>query len=763
MKVLTSATSRRSMLWLAAAAVAIIFLGARLELSFDLSAFFPKRTTLRHDILVEQIRNGPGSRLLVIGISGAPHDELAEASKRLKEMLSLDAAFITVLNGEFPEETTAVPEPIQSYNLLMRDIDYSRDALQQALQSRLQDLAIGSGSTLLRLIARDPFLVTLDLLENLAPVDMSGEMWFAADGSAVLMAETHAASIDITAQAEAVHSVRRALADLSASTSLALELTGVGAFSVELEQIIRAETVKRSVFASAALLLVLLVVFRSLRLLLLAALPIVMGFLAGLTLVSLLFDKVHGITLAFGFTLLGIAVDYPLHLFSHAQHDSGHAAIRRIWPTMLLGLLSTMIAYLALAFSGSQGLAQLGIFTAAGIAVAMYVTKTWLPLLLDREPQPSTGDAQAPHTPSLRYTVAVVVLIVAFVAANRSLETDLWDDKLSSLSPVPAERLAADLALRSATVTPDMRYQLVLHSDSLESLLRDSESLDVLLANAVDDGLLKKWQSVTQILPSRRTQERRQSAIPSAVVLNDRLRAALADTPFRTDAFDPFITNANTAKSMPLLMPADIAATPLRSWLASHLIQVGDQWVALTSVARPAAMQLSRRVEQWNIAVEFVDLQAASVDLVRDYRSGTRNTMLVAALLIVGLLLYARMQFRRIVWIVLTVSSALATTVAVVVAQHGSLTVIHLVALLLVLGLGLDYALFLSRSESVSEQRATDKGVLACAASTSLAFGILAGSTIPLLKFLGLTVAAGSAASFLIAWSGSRIGSKNRR
>jgi predicted exporter len=110
---------------------------------------------------------------------------------------------------------------------------------------------------------------------------------------------------------------------------------------------------------------------------------------------------------------------------------------------------------------------------------------------------------------------------------------------------------------------------------------------------------------------------------------------------------------------------------------------------------------------------------------------------------------------------VLTVTSALAATTAVITALHGSLTVIHLVALLLVLGLGLDYALFLSRSESLSEQRATNRGVLACAASTTLAFGVLAGSTIPVLKFLGLTVAVGSAASFLIAWSGARTARKN--
>jgi predicted exporter len=80
----------------------------------------------------------------------------------------------------------------------------------------------------------------------------------------------------------------------------------------------------------------------------------------------------------------------------------------------------------------------------------------------------------------------------------------------------------------------------------------------------------------------------------------------------------------------------------------------------------------------------------------------------------------------------------------------------HLVALLLVLGLGLDYALFLSRTEPGEARAWTRKGVLACAASTTLAFGILAGSSIPVLAYLGLTVAAGSAGSYLLAYFGSR-------
>jgi len=755
-KRLASTAWRISLLWLAVAILAILILFGRLQLSFDLSAFFPQQTTLAHDVLVEQLRTGPASRLIIIGISGSDTAHLGEVSDQLNQALAADSAFVVVLNGEFNSDSAEIPEPVRSYYLLMRDVDYSRGALQEAVQNRLQDLAFGGGSTLLNLIARDPFLVTLDVLEQLAPVSASGDMWFSADGSAVLMAETHAPSIDIIAQADAIQSVREAFAALPDATTLNLEITGVGAFSIELQKVIQAEATRRSLMATAALLLVLFVVFRNLRLLLLAALPIGMGFLAGLTLVSLLFETVHGITLAFGFTLLGVAVDYPLHLFSHAEQDAGRSAIKRIWPTMRLGVISTAIAYLALAFSGSQGLAQLGLFTAAGVIIAVLVTRTWLPHLMTGIPGIQASIDHTQTQPALRYVAASAVLLIAAAFIWRSSGTGLWDDNLSSLSPVPAERIAADRALRSAAASPDMRYQLVMYNDSLDDLLEDSNAVDKLLAEAVEDGLLVSWRSVSQMLPSRQDQERRRLAIPDADVLSADLQDVLAGTPFKADAFARFVANAGNAKTLPPLTPAEIAASPLRSWLNSHLLQLDDKWVALISVAGLDVEGLSDRLEQSSLPVDLVDLQESSISLMRDYRNAARNTILVAAFIILGMLWYVRGQFRQTLWIGLTVSAALATTIATVIALHGSLTVIHLVALLLVLGLGLDYALFLSRTESASQRRATDKGVLACGASTTLAFGILAGSSIPVLKFLGLTVATGSAANLLIAWLGSR-------
>lgn len=747
----------RSAPWLFLAALAAILLATRLQLSFDLSAFFPRHTTLAHDVLLEQLRNGPGSRLVVIGIRGGKSAALEEATDRLRQTLAASPLFTSVQNGTFPDAEASIPEPIDSYYLLMKDVDYSRASLESALQERLRDLAFAGGDALLDLVARDPFLVTLDVLARLAPVDMDGEPWLSEDGSAVLMASTRAPATDLVGQGDAIAAVRGAFARLATADALELELTGVGAFGVELQETIRAEAQRLSILATAALSLVLLLVYRSLRLLVLSTLPMGMGFLLGLTVVATAFDSVHGITLAFGFTLLGVAIDYPLHLFSHARRSGGPAAaaMAAIWPTMRLGALSTAVAYLAIALSGSEGLAQLGVFTVTGVVVAALVTRFWLPSLLPA-PVPVTMPGGGRQSPTLAYLPAAVLLVLAAWVWHVAAPERLWDDRLSSLSPVPEQRLQTDMSLRAAAGTPDMRHQIVMHDDSLESLLVKSELVEQRLAEAARDGLLKSWRSVSQLLPSRERQAARQRAIPDGNALRARLDSVVSQTPFRPEAFAPFLEVAETASSLQPLEPADMSGTMLEPWLNSHLLQLEGRWVSLISVSEPDAAALGARVAEWGDGIELVDLMQSTATLMQDYRSGAISTLSVAALAIALLIWLQRRQLAQILWISLTVAVALATTVVIVSVFHGALTVIHLVAALLVLGLGLDYALFLSRTEQALERRATNEAVLACAASTTLAFGILATSSIPVLKFIGFTVAVGSATSYLLALAGSR-------
>jgi len=378
-------------------------------------------------------------------------------------------------------------------------------------------------------------------------------------------------------------------------------------------------------------------------------------------------------------------------------------------------------------------------------------------LFLARHEGAGTGSNTGPQQPSLTFLPVVLVVLLALVGSRFLPGHGFWDDRLTSLSPVPEDRLVTDGLLRSAAGTPDMRYQLVQHAEDLETLLRDSEAVDGQLQKAVDDGLLQSWQSVSLVLPSRHLQQQRQDAIPDGGTLHTRLDEAVAKTAFREDAFEPFEKNARSAKNLDPLTPTQFRDTPLSSWLDSHLIRAGGQWVSLVSMSGLDAQGLAARMRGWDPQAELVDLHQSSLDLMRDYRIGALKTISIASLFIIALLLFEQKQARKVTWIVLTVCGALAVTTVTVAALHAGLTIIHLVGLLLVMGLGLDYALFLSRTESGPEQAATRHAVVACALTTSLTFGILAGSSIPVLKFLGLTVATGSAASFILAYTGSRL------
>jgi len=98
------------------------------------------------------------------------------------------------------------------------------------------------------------------------------------------------------------------------------------------------------------------------------------------------------------------------------------------------------------------------------------------------------------------------------------------------------------------------------------------------------------------------------------------------------------------------------------------------------------------------------------------------------------------------------VYAAIAMTVACLLAFGEGLSLFHLVSLLLVLGVGLNYALFFNRAELGSEsERETSLALSVCFLTTLSAFGCLSTSRIPVLSAIGLTVSIGSALSLLNA------------
>jgi len=735
--------------WLLVVALTVWWLTASLRVSYDLGLFLPSPETLDEQVLVEQLGQGPGSRFLMLGLKDIGDQQFSAVSEALAE----NPLFSRVVDGELDDSAISVPETLERYVFHLSDTPLDRDSLALALEDRLADLSFIATPEFQQLIRQDPTLSALSVFEQLGRIQDADAGWITKDGVRVILLETSAPAFDLGAQAEAVSAIRNILAN--AEITSGFELSGAGAFGVELQETTRREATWRSMLASLALALVLLIAYRRWQWLVLGGVPMVTGALAGLVTVSLVFSEVHGITLAFGFTLLGIVIDYPLHLFSHARSHPLVKAIGGIWPTIGLGAISSLTAYLAIAVSGSQGLAQLGLFSAAGIGAAALATRTLVPamspdtMLQPVEPSPAPGQA-------FSWLPLALTIILAMVLLTLDREEPLWSNDLSKLSPLPDARLKRDNELRQAIGSPDMRYLLAGKSSELQPLLEATESLDLQLLEQAPPGAVDGWQTVTTLVPSESTQLRRVQRLPDDQTLTRALDEASDGTPFSSAAFTPFIERVAASRDLPLVSPKDWSGSPLEALVNTHLYRHGDHWTSIISLyGLRDRQQLSEWLKQ-NSDFSLVDLKAASESLVQRYR-GQVMQVLTFAIVAIMLLLFWRLSLGRMAWTLATVAAALIMTVAMIKTMQGSLSLYHLIALLLVSGLGVDYALFLGREEDTeADRKNSTHAVSACAASTILTFSVLAMSDIPALNAIGASVAVGSALSYVLARWGRR-------
>jgi predicted exporter len=272
------------------------------------------------------------------------------------------------------------------------------------------------------------------------------------------------------------------------------------------------------------------------------------------------------------------------------------------------------------------------------------------------------------------------------------------------------------------------------------------------LNRAVEQGDFGAYDHAARYLPSVEAQHRRQMALPAPERLRADLVAATSRTPFRSDAFEPFLQDVVQARQLTPLVPGALAGTPIEARVSSLLLQGEGHWtglVTLTDVRRPGALAtLASRVP----GATFLDLKTASEGLVAAQRDRILACLAVASVLLVVVVAIALRRPARIGRVLLPMAVTTFLTVAMLHACSVELSLFHLIALVLAAGLGLDYALFFERvADDPGEQRRTLHAVVVCSLSTFMVFALLGTSSIPVLRALGVTVALGVACNFILA------------
>jgi predicted exporter len=496
-------------------------------------------------------------------------------------------------------------------------------------------------------------------------------------------------------------------------------------------------------------------VYRSLRFVLLTLLPLGSGALAGMAAVAVYSGNLNGIVLGFGSALIGFANDYPVHLFTHLNAGEPVAAsIRRVWPTIRLGVLATVAGFGAMLFSGFPGLVELGVFSITGLLAAGLVCRWVMPAFL-------SGALNLPHWPGvfalldrgrqagLRVLLPLGLAVLAGV--NAWLATPVWDDDIAHLSPLPESSQRFDQELRAELRAPELNRIALIIGPTAEDVLQRTEALSGSLDEMVGSGALAGYDLAARYLPSAARQLERRAVLPDPVQLRRDLNAAARGLPFKPGSFEPFVAAVAAARGQPPLQPADLRGTVLGLALEPLLFGFEKQWVGLVTLGESTAPDRLAEVVA-NAGGRLVDLRMESTRLITRYRQETLTLLSLGAVVIVLLLRAGLGTWSAAVRVVLPMGLALVFTGTVIRVVSSGLSLFHLVSLLLVMGLAMDYGLFFNRPPADREDhRRTQFSLLVCTMTTLLPFGLLALSQTPVLRAIGLTVSVGAASAFVLA------------
>ncbi len=784
---MTRSDRRAVIAWLLGLAACIVVI-APTRFTADMSAFMPQRPSATQQLLVEQLREGALSRLLLIGLEGGAPAARAELSKQLAGRLAASPEFAGVQNGDAAALAKDRDLLFAHRYLLSPAVTaerFSVDGLRQAIGDSIELLASPAGLMIKRLLPRDPTGETMELLGALGadrgPASVHG-VWMSRDGrTALLMAQTVASGADTDGQEQALAWLQAAFAEARAQLPQAAEIrllvSGTPVFSVDARRTIRSEVERLAMVSGIGIVAVLMLVFRSWPALALGLLPVVSGALAGIAAVSLGFGHVHGLTIGFGTTLIGEAVDYSIYYFVQSRHggqgsegsDGNEGDWReRFWPTIRLGVLTSLVGFASLLFSGFAGLAQLGLYSMSGLLVAAATTRFVLPALRPagfRLPDTAAiGRAVAPLLGGLGrwrwLALGLAVLAVATLVAQRDR---LWNLRLAELSPVSPALLALDESLRGELGAPGQGYLVVVSAPGREAALAAAERVAGRLQTLVDQGVLAGFDTPTRFLPSRATQQARRAALPDREELARRLRAATADLPLRAEKLAPFLDDVDTARSVesqPWLDADAFKGSTLALAVEAMLLKragAPSGWSALLPLRAPAGGEIDAARVRAALSDEpgaiFLDVGREANRLYAEYLDEAIALSLAGFAAIAALLAVSLHSVRRMLRVMAPLVIAVLLVMAGLVLAGERMTLLHLVGLLLTVAVGSNYALFFDKDSRAAGAIAprTLASLAVANATTVIGFGALATSTVPVLHAIGVTVGPGAVLALILS------------
>ncbi|EGY33921.1 putative membrane protein [Aggregatibacter actinomycetemcomitans serotype e str. SC1083] len=521
-------------------------------------------------------------------------------------------------------------------------------------------------------------------------------------------------------------------------------VTGAALFAIDAKVKAERESSLMSALGVSLTLLLLLFVFRTVRVLWLF-LPIIAGMLCGVTATIFAFGQIHILTIVIGTSLIGVLIDFPLHwLASSLFHQPWHAvqAMQKLRFTFLISLLVTLLGYGLLGFTALPVLKQTALFSAVALITAMLATLLFLPALFRRY----QNKPRVPN-PKVRWILETffarrpgsIALLLGVIFIGVGLYRSEWRDDILQWVSMPQAMLDEAKQIGDLTgVELGNRYFLVL-ADNDDDLLEKERALTQ---------KLDEWQIPYRALSQWMMSEAQQRQFITE--LQEKLKpqdfAVLDDIGVPAEKLQQALRELRAQP--PLSLQQALQSTVGQAWQPLYLGKLAENQVAgIVQVSGHSTVSLAHLANQQDI---FWQDKRAHLNQAFQQTRDQAAWLKVLSFLFAGVLLWRLFGVKCTFTMLLPPLCAIVITVAIFGWIGLPISLFTMFGLLLVSAIGIDYTAYVQTANEPLYGKYI--AVLLAAMTTLISFVLLGLSSTPAVASFGLSVSLGVLLSVILTF-----------
>lgn len=625
-------------------------------------------------------------------------------------------------------------------------------------------------------IHQDPFRIfhdqSMQLAANAPPAEFIDTLLVLQDDSsanvsAIVLGAIDKAATNIQLQQELLGNIESAINDIKQQNAgIQIERSGLIFHAAENANQTKADLTFIAALSSLGILALFLFCFRSVTPIALSVIVLALGASSGFVVTHYIFGSVHLLTIVFGTTLIGVSIDYAIHYFCAQDSTSNNSkplrfkTLNKILPSLALSLLTSIIGYTSLSLANLPLLNQMACYSIVGLVITWLSVCSLFPLLTQLKIEIAKSKllfalANSPknfwrlslsannqtYNGTKKSTIAISICILMLIVSATFNVTHLQPNQnLDIFFKSNPSLITQQIAIQNKMELFESNRFFLIEADSEEALLQKEEQLAKDLNHLIDRENLSKYQATSKLVPSLHKQQQNYSLLEKTFdQYRNELTEHLLTLGYRQEDISDYFADFELAKPQRLTPQTLDENTSLPLWLGLR----DQQYLSVIAIQNPRDQQVFFDLANAHTGVSYVD-QTLALRNSLSTQFVFACKLLLLAYLFISLLIALR--YRRLAAMTIVLAPLLASSCAIslLLLIGIEISLFHIFACYLVLGLGMDYSVFSYDNPMPHNEVAITVSV----ASSCLSFGLLSAVSSPMLTAFGSMVLIGT----LLSW-----------